>query len=160
MSNNNVKNATLNAYRPCIGRSISLCLTTFSLAIFSFIVSSQIKADRIIFIRIGIILSVLHVITVLYSVFKLNSRILVEDDHISQKQFLSTVVIKYDEVTDVKLSHSPLVKSPPLITIYSTNQKIAFETTSKVYREFRDHCNNESLQAQIDKLLKQNLIYD
>ena len=160
MSNHNVKNTTLNTYRPCIGRSISLCLTTFSLAIFSFIVSSQIKADRIIFIWIGIILSVLHVITVLYSVFKLNSGILVEEDHISQKQFLSAVVIKYDDVTDVRLSHSPLVKSPPLITIHSTNQKISFETTSKVYREFRDRCNNDALQERVNVILRQNLIYD
>ena len=145
---------------PCIGRTLSLCGTSLSLAILSFMVSANVGSARLVFFAIGIILSVLALIATVYSIFKLNSKILVSNEAIVQKQFKRTGVFKYEDITGVTLTHSPLVKAPPLVSLFCGNDKISFETTSRIYKAFRDSCSNETVNESLKKILKQHMIYD
>lgn len=154
-----IKATNINAY-PCVGRALSLCGTSLSLAILSFMIGVNVGAGWAIFFIIGIILSILVVISTVYCIFKLNSKIYVSDKEISQKQFTRTVAFKYEYITGVTLTHSPLVKAPPLVSIFCGNDKISFETTSRIYKAFRDCCNNESIIESLKTALKQHMIYN
>ena len=146
--------------RPCFARSLSMCSTTFLLAFLAFLVSAEVTSNNFFFITIGIVLLLTNIALSIYCIFKLNSRVYVTDTEISQRQFRREITVKYDDITDVKLTHSPIVKAPPLVTLSNGNTKICFETTSRVYKSFKESCKNERVNEKLRKVLKDHLIYD
>lgn len=90
---------------------------------------------------------------------KLNSFICLDEFKITQKQFGKIMNIKYDEITQVKLSFAFYVRAPYAIKIYANNIRIMFEITSKVFDVFMEHCSNIEIKNQINSLLKENGIF-
>ena len=146
--------------RPCFARSLSLCTTTFLLALLSFLAGAELESNRAIFIIIGALLSALNIFLSVYCIFKLNSKVYITDSEISQHQLGREIKLNFNEITEVKLTHSPLVKAPPLITLSGNDIKISFETTSHLYKFFKECCKNETVNSKLRKVMKDNLIYD
>ena len=90
---------------------------------------------------------------------KLNSPVYIGKDEIFQKQFGKKITIKYDEITDAKLSYAFYTRAPYAIKIYENNKRIMFEITSKVFDVFMEHCSNIEIKNQINSLLKENGIF-
>ena len=147
-------------YRPCIGRTISLSILSFMLfflVIGGVLPSVEDEEKNIVFFFI-IIFFLLHVLSVLYSLLKLNSLIYIDEDKIFQKQFGKIVDIKYDEITDIKLSFAFYARVSYAIKIYDNNKRIMFEITSKVFDEFMKCCPNIEVKNKIESLLKEKEI--
>ena len=148
-------------YRPCNGRTISFSILTFMLF---FITTMGIfptvegKEKNIVFFLI-IILFLFHIIFVLYSLLKLNSPICLDENKIVQKQFGKIISIKYDNITDVKLSESYYARASYAIKIYDNKKRIMFETSSKVFDVFMKYCANVEVKNKIERLLKEKGIF-
>lgn len=151
----------VNKYRPCNGRTVSFSILSFMLffvAIAGILPSVKSEEKNIVFFLI-IIFFLLHILFVSYSLLKLNSFICLDEDKILQKQFGKIITIKYDEITDVKLSFAFYVRAHYAIKIYENNKRIMFEITSKVFDEFINHCSNHEAKNKIERLLKEKGIY-
>ena len=146
--------------RPCSGRSISFCTTTLCFSVLSFILSANIASGRIMFIASGIAFLALNITLAIYFAFNKNSKVCVLEDKITQKQFKSAKIIKYDSITGIKVSFSPLIKAPPLVTLYQDEANISFETTSQVYKAFKEACKNDAAIEKLNAALKQKYIHD
>ena len=148
-------------YRPCNGRTISFSILSFMLF---FVTTSGIlpsvegEEKNIVFFFI-IIFFLLHILFVLYSLLKLNSPIYLDENKIFQKQFGKIINIKYDKITDVKLSFAFYTRASYAIKIYDNNNKIMFEITSKVFDEFMKYCSSIEVKNKIESLLKEKEIY-
>ena len=148
-------------YRPCIGRTISFSSLTFMLFFITTIgilPNVEGKEKNIAFFLI-IIFFLLHIIFVLYSLLKLNSPICLDENKIVQKQFGKIISIKYDNITDVKLSFSYYVRASYAIKIYDNKKRIMFEISSKVFDGFMKCCANFEVKNKIERLLKEKGIY-
>lgn len=148
-------------YRPCLGRTVSFSVLSFMLFFITIvgILPSADDGERNIAFSLAIILFLLHILFVLYSIFKLNSLICVDDNKILQKQFCKIVNIKYDEITDVKLSFAFYIRASYAIKIYENNKRIMFEISSKVFDEFMKCCSNIEVKNKVKSLLEEKEIY-
>ena len=126
----------------------------------SFIISKEIEANAAVCIVIGILLMLASIGLVIYSIGKLNSKVAVTEEYLMQKQFGKVITISFENIDNVSVSHSPLIKAPPLVTVYHAGDKISFETTSRIYKSFREHCNNDSALVILKNELKKHCIYD
>ena len=143
-------------YRPCIGRTISFSVLTFMLFFITTIgilPNVEGKEKNIAFFLI-IIFFLIHIIFILYSLLKLNSPICLDENKIVQTQFGKIISIKYDNITDVKLSFAYYVRASYGIKIYDNNKKIMFEITSKAFNEFMNYCSNIEVKNIIESLLR------
>ena len=148
-------------YRPCNCRAALfsfLSFMLFFLTIVFFLATAKREEKHVVFFLICIFL-LIHIIFVLYSLMKLNSFICLDEFKITQKQFGKIMNIKYDEITQVKLSFAFYVRAPYAIKIYANNIRIMFEITSKVFDVFMEHCSNIEIKEQINSLLKENGIF-
>jgi len=148
-------------YRPCNCRTALfsfLSFMLFFLTIVFFLTTAKREEKHVVFFLICIFF-LMHIIFVLYSLMKLNSFICLDEFKITQKQFGKIMNIKYDEITQVKLSFAFYVRAPYAIKIYANNIRIMFEITSKVFDVFMEHCSNIEIKEQINSLLKENGIY-
>ena len=144
-------------YRPCIGRTISFSILTFMLFFISIagIFPSVENGEKIIAFSFAILFLLLHVLFVLYSLLKLNSPICLEENKIVQKQFGKIISIKYDNISDVKLSFAYYVRASYAIKIYDNKKRIMFEISSKVFDEFMKYCANVEVKNKIESLLRE-----
>ena len=149
-------------YRPCNGRTISFSILTFMLFFITtmgIFPSAEGKEKNIVFFLI-IILFLFHIIFVLYSLLKLNSPICLDENKIVQKQFGKIISIKYDNITDVKLSYfRSSAWASYAIKIYDNKKRIMFETSSKVFDVFMKYCANVEVKNKIEILFKEKGIY-
>ena len=148
-------------YRPCNGRTISLSISSFMLflvTITGIFPSVEVEDKNIVFFFI-IIFFILHILVLLYSLLKLNSPIYLDENKIVQKQFGKIISIKYDNITDVKLSESYYARASYAIKIYDNKKRIMFETSSKVFDVFMKYCANVEVKNKIERLLKEKGIF-
>ena len=145
---------------PCLGRCISTLITTTALSIVLIFCMAKLGAETILCVIVGAILLSLNIFLAAKFATKLNTKVTVTDSEISQKQYSRIISVKYDAITKITVKFSPLVKTPPLVTIFSGDDKISFDTTSKVYDVFKKQCQNESATAMLRKALKEHFIYD
>ena len=151
----------VNKCRPCNGRTLSFSILSFMLffvAIAGILPNVDTSEKNIVFLFI-IIFFMLHIIFVFYSLLKLNSLIFFDENKIFQQQFGKIINIKYDEITDVKLSFAFYIRAPYAIIIYENNKRIMFEVTSKAFDEFMKNCSNFDVKNTIEILLKEKGIY-
>lgn len=146
-------------YRPCNGRTISFSIWTFMLFFLTTIGIFTIVEGKDIAFYLTIIFFLFHISFVLYSLLKLNSPICLDENKIVQKQFGKIISIKYDNITDVKLSFAYYVRASYAIKIYDNKKRIMFETSSKVFDEFMKYCANVEVKNKIERLLKEKGIY-
>ena len=121
-------------FRPCIGRTISLCILSFMLfflTITSILPSVEGEEKKLVFF-FSIIFFLLHVLCVLYSLLKLNLPVCLDENKIVQKQFGKIISIKYDNITDVKLSSAFYARVPYAIKLYYQFQTLFFYCLSKL----------------------------
>ena len=153
MKNKNMK------YRPCNCRSISFSISSFMLFfLVTFGILPSIEEKNIALLLI-VIFFLLHILFVFYSLLKMNSYISIEDEKVLQKQFGKTIDIRYNDITDVKLSFAFYVRASYAVKIYSNNKRIMFEISSKVFDAFMNNCSNTEIKNRITSLLKEKEIY-
>ena len=148
-------------YRPCNGRTVSFSILSFMLffvTVAGILPSAKDEENNIVFFLM-IILFLLHILFLLYSLLKLNSFVYLDEHKISQKQFGKNINIKYDEITDIKLSFAFYIRASYSIKIYEKNKRIMFEISSKVFDEFMKCCFNIKIKNKIVSLLKEKGIY-
>lgn len=145
---------------PCLGRCISTSITAIAFSFILLLCSVQLGVHAVICVILGVILLSLNILLAVNFAKKLNSKVTVSDSEISQEQYSRKITIKYDSITNVTVKFSPLVKTPPLVTLFCNCEKISFDTTSKVYEAFKKHCKNENATAMLRKALKNHFIYD
>ena len=148
-------------YRPCNGRTIPFSVSSFILFFLSTIgigILPNVEEKNIALIII-VFLFLLHILFVFYSLFKLNSYISIEDEKVFQKQFGKIIDIRYNDITDVKLSYAFYVKAPYAVKIYFNNKNIMFEISSKVFDAFMNNCSNIEIKNKIISLLEEKEIY-
>lgn len=155
------KNESINftAY-PCLGRCISTSITALMFSFILILCIVQLGAHAVIYISFGVILLSLNILLTLNFAKKLNSKVTVTESGLSQQQYSKHITIAYDSITDVTVKFSPLVKAPPLITVFSGTAKISFDMNSKVYDAFKKQCKNDAAITILRKALKKHCIYD
>ena len=156
---NKIESINFTAY-PCLGRCISTSITALMFSFILILCIVQLGAHAVIYISFGVILLSLNILLTLNFAKKLNSKVTVTESGLSQQHYSKHITIAYDSITDVTVKFSPLVKAPPLVTLFCNCDKISFDTTSKVYEAFKKHCKNENATAMLRKALKNHFIYD
>lgn len=147
-------------YRPCNVRSVSICVTTFMLFFISLVGILPFVKEKIIALLIAGVFFLLNVLFSLYSLFKLNSFVFLDETKISQKQYGKVVEINYDTINYIKLSFVFYTKAPYLVKLYSKNKTISFEITSAVLDKFMNHCTSFEIKNRLTFLLKDKGVYD
>lgn len=146
-------------YRPCMGRSLSLCIGPSFLFLAALLSFLPFEKKQIFEILIVLFLGLYILVINLYSILKLNAPILIDESKISQKQYGKEIEIYYDDISNVKLSLAWYAHAPYAIKIYDNKKKIMFEITSKVFDEFMKCCSNIEVKNKIEKLFKEKEIY-
>jgi hypothetical protein len=159
MANENAVNIPLNAL-PCLGRFISTSITSWALSAVMILCMTQFGVHLSICVAVGAILLALNIALTVNFIKNLNSKVTVTESGISQQQYAKQITIAYDAITDVTVKFSPLVKNPPLVTVFCGDDKISFDTTSKVYTAFRERCHNEVATDMLRRALTKHFIYD
>ena len=151
----------VNKYRPCNCRTVSFSILSAVLFFVSIagILPGVAAGEKKSLLFVVIFLFLLNFLFVLYSLLKLNSSVYLDEYKILQKQFGKTISIKYDEITDVKLSFAYYIRAPYAIKIYANRKRIMFEITSRVFDEFLRCCSNIEVKNMIETLLKEKGIY-
>ena len=145
---------------PCLGRYISTFITAISFSFAVLLCLVELGAHAIVCVLTSLILVSLNIILNVSFVKKTNSKVDVSDEGISQKQYSKNVDIRYDSITNITVKCSPWMKTTPLVTVFGDNEKISFETSSKIYEAFKNQCTNEEAIAMLRKALKKQFIYD
>lgn len=156
---NKIESINFTAY-PCLGRCISTSITAVMFSFILILCMVQLGAHAVIYISFGVILLSLNILLTVNFAKKLNSKVTVTESGLSQQQYSKHITIAYDSITDVTVKFSPLVKTPPLVTVFAEETKISFDTTSKVYDAFKEHCKNEKVITMLRNALKSHFIYD
>lgn len=149
----------VNKYRPCNVRTISFSIISFMLFFVSMVGVFPSVEEKSVALYFAIFFFLLSIIFILYSLFKLNSFVYIDDDKIIQKKFWEIIDIKYDEITNIKLSFAYYIRAPYAIKVYNNKKAIMFEITSRVFDEFMRSCSNIEVKNKIDILLKEKGIY-
>lgn len=145
--------SNIHKSRPCTERSC-FCMITFMLSALTMPVLFHFKDVNLIIFLVPVSLSLLHILFVLYCIFKLNSLVYMDDTKIWQKQFGKIVEIQYSNIQDIKLSESAYIRSSTLVTISENKKKISFERGSKSYDSFISFCTNDKNDKVIKRLKK------
>ena len=147
-------------HRPCNSRSLFLCLVTFFLALDFLLLplTTNIEGKNII-LFIAIMLFLLDLIFVLYSLFKLNSCVFMDETKIWQKQYRKVVEIDYGSISEIKLSSACYANVPYMVKIYADKKAISFEITSRTFEKFMDCCSNIEIKNKLEALLKAKGVY-
>ena len=156
---NETESIKFTAY-PCLGRCISTSITAVMLSFILILCMAQLGVHPAICIIVGAVLLSLNIILEVNFAVKLNSKVTVSESGITQKQYSKHITVAYDSITEVTVKFSPLIKAPPLVTVFSDSGKISFDTTSKIYDAFKEHCKNKNALAMLRKALKSHSIYD
>jgi hypothetical protein len=110
------------------------------------------EGDPIIIVSILLVFFVLlHIWTVLYCIFKLNSFVYIDDTKIWQKQYGKCVEIQFSDIQYAELTIG-FVQGYSHVVIHSYNKKISFCHTSKTYDAFMERCTNVAMKKRIKNL--------
>ncbi len=149
-------------FRPCNGRNMSICISSFILSFIFTIIQFSISATtdvKCVFLAVGCFFLLLNILFVVLGLWGFNSMVCLEFDRISQKSFSKPTLIYYSEIDDIKLSNACYAKVPPLITLCRHKDKISFEITPKTLNAFLSLCADSQLKDKVRKLLTDNGIY-
>lgn len=140
----------VNKFCPCKVRSVIYCFGSFMLlftSVAGILPNVEEKKNALL---LALCLFIIHILVVLYSIFKLNSYVYFDDEKIYQKQYGKIVEIKYNEIEKFKFSNGGRIYN--LLKIYKKNKKIIFELSDKNLNLFYSKCNNKELNNKIKKV--------
>ena len=95
----------VNKFCPCKVRSVIYCFGSFMLlftSVAGILPNVEEKKNALL---LALCLFIIHILVVLYSIFKLNSYVYFDDEKIYQKQYGKIVEIKYNEIEKFKFSN-------------------------------------------------------
>lgn len=124
-----------------------LCTATFVLAFL--LILCGITESIIQFILIGIIFAMINAILVIFSVWKWNSFVFIDNEKITQYQWGKEITIFYNEIEKIKYFYwRDEHKYEPRITVCSNEKKITF---GKIYvlPKFLERCSSEKVKNEI-----------
>ncbi len=150
--------------RPCNGRSIYTWLisTLFTFNSFCITFVSYNKVTNIIFcvgVGVSVVFLMFNIITTALGFFTYNSSVCLYDGKIRQKRLKREIVLEFDRIDRVSLTHTWYLRAPYLLTLYQKDQKISFEITSNVFKDIMSTCKNEELNDKMKKLFKDHDLY-
>ena len=145
--------SNIHKSRPGWGRSISYCIFTLDfIAILMIPLVMRHEEGVPIIVSILLVFFVLlHIWTVLYCIFKLNSFVYIDDTKIWQKQYGKCVEIQFSDIQHIRLTIG-FVQGYYHVVIHSHNKKISFCLFSKTYNAFMERCTNVDIKEKIVKL--------
>jgi hypothetical protein len=111
----------------------------------------EVEDGRMILYSIGTVLLILNIILCIFSIFKWNAFVYIDEGKITQKQFKKVVSISYDEIDRFKISRSYYIRSFPMLNIYKGEEKISLEMGHKAFNHFTEVCSNGQLINKIKK---------
>ena len=146
-----MNNKQIKRFRPRNDRCIGVCSSTFMLSFSSFWMALEVEDGRMILYSIGTVLLILNIILCIFSIFKWNAFVYIDEGKITQKQFKKVVSISYDEIDRFKISRSYYIRSFPMLNIYKGEEKISLEMGHKAFNHFTEVCSNGQLINKIKK---------
>ena len=148
-----MKKTVVQKFRPLFAHCVGLCTGTF-ISVFTtcIIVHETIHrhGESEIIWLLPALLAVLHLIFVVFSIWKWNAYVYLYDDSFAQSQWGKEIVISYDEIQTIQFGR-PLHPYPATITICSGCSKISFDYIK--LSVFRMHCTNIEINNKIDAWL-------
>ena len=145
--------SNIHKSRPGWGRSISYCIFTL-VFIATLMIPLVVGYEEGVPIIVSILLVffvLLHIWTVLYCIFKLNSFVYIDDTKIWQKQYGKCVEIQFSDIQYAELTIG-FAQGYYHVVIHSYNKKISFCKPSKTYHAFMERCTNVAIKEKIKKL--------
>ena len=147
-----MENKGLKFY-PCIWRCFGILVP--SLLWFIIVLLECIDLKLGLLILFGLPALIICLISGVYFMIKGNSVIYIQNYFIKQKQYKKIITIDFNEIDDIKLSKSFIVRAPALLTIYSNDKKIFFEAKKKNLDKFYSVCENDVLNKKIKEIIFQ-----
>lgn len=148
-----MRKTVVQKFRPLFGKCVGLCtgtfISVFSTCIIAYETIHRHGETKIIWL-LPALLSVVHLIFVVFSIWKWNAYVYLYDDSFVQFQWGKEIVISYDEIQAIQFGR-PLHPYPATITICSGCSKISFDYTK--LSVFRMQCTNIEINNKIDAWL-------